>query len=1189
MDIFCLCLAEFDLLKGNTLSYVYPPERRAILSHFSQHMGDYCLPDGAHYFEEDTTLVVIPSNVTGSLKSFNLDENEETSLGNGMIGATEGDMGNNNQSTSTATGSSSSSSQQQNMLSFIEPYVDKPMYAHCLFRNKKDSRVKRGAIQKSLILFSTQPHFTVYENLLRVAINRILDLENIYLQVNATASKKQPGEELSEELLQQLNQVHEQINDILKEFYEQCTTCNMLQLKLFPTMTNDTTFTLNIPRQIDPFTPVAYTHGTSLIQLIQLFGVEVMLTCWNALLLDKRIMVIGSPAKLVSQICFTLPLLVYPFQINVNRIHPYVPLSDMDDVMAATSKIPEYIIGTTNALFETQGKNQRTQWWDVCLSVNSRKVQIAEKMPPHFSGSDLMGGASPNAGNESDSPTQIEKLNAYQKVFILNVMNEIREGKTEQWVREQFKTHNIKFITELLSKGKLLQIINNATSDVLSDPQKQASLLKTSSGQLKKIQRQFITESSKFRNYAFKQYPHFRHLHFTGMTDSPSDNTPGKNNLSLEYFDALQLLQYLQDEKIIKKQKLKYLYDLDKLLSSDANQIDLLLSVNDSSSIFTTIRNNKWLVDDNNQWRKYSASILSQLAVSVKGQIQLLSLLPYIKLLTEDAMPNVKRIGYYCIMKVSNLYIGTYAILRIHHDIIDKILDNILNESLTDANFYEIRMYSIQTLLQICYYFDYFKQSISVVMADKVDTTSSEYSSLVEDEEEYAKILGVSVDVSMVNTIMEKLDVFKRKIIDAFSYDNISNNSTTKRSLKDYKFIDKLLILYDFYEVYNNYRILTESALKYNMSVFYYLRKGDVGQTQSVPSFTEMYHHISSLVLNIKHDLKKSSSLTHQQATEDEINGSTQSQINEFHHHHISVFLLALLQSTNLVNIIFNEFILNVNHIRVYKNYKLLYMVMQLLYYVIDTNIGMYYLLISNYIEYCLTFIKYFSVVNVRDGETDVSDSNLNFRLFKCYTFIMFVKRLCKYRKAAYRLIESNALQILGQFIITHYHNPLLSNLTFAVIDVFQELCVFYFKHYSKEGQHPLTAYIIEEEDENENDQEDTEQFFKNPLYERNSSLFFKKRIKDRLEMLPSLRKRCLPPSMGTTTQDHLEKQQYQYQSILESSNFNYHYGNFTESSATAVTDYSSPRSNSSRLENSNNFTQLKKRPKRTRKTVFSK
>ncbi|EFC41033.1 hypothetical protein NAEGRDRAFT_80839 [Naegleria gruberi] len=607
MDIFCVCIAEFDLLKGNTLSHVYPPERRTILNTFTSHLGDYCLPDGAHYFEEDATYLVIPSNVvSSSLYSY----------------LKSGASSNNVSSVSNSENSSVVNNTQQ-VMEFIEPYVDKPMYAHCLFRNKKDERVKRGAIQKSIILFSSKPLFTVYENLLRLALNRILDLDNIHLQVNATATKKQPGEELNETDLNLLNQVHDQINDTLKEFYNECRNCNMLQLKLFP---NTDTITLNIPRQIDPFTPIAFTHGTSLVQLVQYFGLETMLVCWNALLLDKRIMVIGSPAKLVSQICLTLPLLIYPFQYNVNRVHPYVPLSEMDDVLSATSKIPEYIIGTTNALFETQGKNQRTQWWDVCLSVNSRKVQLAEKMPPHFGGSDL---AFLNTNDSED--VQIEKLNAYQKVFMLNVISGVRDGKSEQWVRDQFKTHNLKFITELLTKGKLTDIVENVPSDVGVDPQKQQVALKNiSGGQLKKIQRQFIAESSKFRTYAFKQYSTFRSSHCSG------DKSDDKQSESV-----LQLLQYLQVDRIIKKQKLKYLFDLDKMLCN-VDQIDLLLSVSDNSSIFTTIKNNKWLIDDNNQWRKYSASILSQLAISVKGQIQLLSLLPSIKLLTEDSMPNLE-------------------------------------------------------------------------------------------------------------------------------------------------------------------------------------------------------------------------------------------------------------------------------------------------------------------------------------------------------------------------------------------------------------------------------------------------------------------------------------------------------------------------------------------------------------------
>jgi hypothetical protein len=41
------------------------------------------------------------------------------------------------------------------------------LYGIVLFRNKKDSSVKRGAIQKSLVIFSFKPYFSTWKPLMK--------------------------------------------------------------------------------------------------------------------------------------------------------------------------------------------------------------------------------------------------------------------------------------------------------------------------------------------------------------------------------------------------------------------------------------------------------------------------------------------------------------------------------------------------------------------------------------------------------------------------------------------------------------------------------------------------------------------------------------------------------------------------------------------------------------------------------------------------------------------------------------------------------------------------------------------------------------------------------------------------------------------------------------------------------------
>jgi hypothetical protein len=118
--VYCVCIAEFDILKGNTLSYIYPPERDIQTEYsipdesvpYSVNLADMCLPDGAHVYEEDQTYMFLPVKGTRMRNILELTEGQNT------------------------------------------------VYGLVLFRNKRDSTVKRGAIQKSIVLLASQPYFT---------------------------------------------------------------------------------------------------------------------------------------------------------------------------------------------------------------------------------------------------------------------------------------------------------------------------------------------------------------------------------------------------------------------------------------------------------------------------------------------------------------------------------------------------------------------------------------------------------------------------------------------------------------------------------------------------------------------------------------------------------------------------------------------------------------------------------------------------------------------------------------------------------------------------------------------------------------------------------------------------------------------------------------------------------------------
>lgn len=105
---------------------MYPAEIDLQAQYKDKNIADLCLPDGAHEYEEDVTFVFLPA-----------------------------------------------------LAQQIEPDVEKPanlederLFGMVLFRNKRDAKVKRGAIQKSIVLLSFSPYFSVWEPLMRTTILR---------------------------------------------------------------------------------------------------------------------------------------------------------------------------------------------------------------------------------------------------------------------------------------------------------------------------------------------------------------------------------------------------------------------------------------------------------------------------------------------------------------------------------------------------------------------------------------------------------------------------------------------------------------------------------------------------------------------------------------------------------------------------------------------------------------------------------------------------------------------------------------------------------------------------------------------------------------------------------------------------------------------------------------------------------
>ena len=189
-------------------------------------------------------------------------------------------------------------------------------YYRCLV----DERVRRGHVQRAVVVLAKAPYFNLFMPLLRATMDEI------------------NGGRAADEAL------HALYTGLQGNLGKNMT------MSLF-----DRTFQLNVP-----LLDVDECGGVSLTDLVRTFRENVMYM-WYALLLGQRILFVGQPASLVCNAVLATPLLVAPLAGFMDRMHPYVSLYDCDVLNA-----PTYVAGTTNLMFE--GK---TQLFDVLGSPSS--------------------------------------------------------------------------------------------------------------------------------------------------------------------------------------------------------------------------------------------------------------------------------------------------------------------------------------------------------------------------------------------------------------------------------------------------------------------------------------------------------------------------------------------------------------------------------------------------------------------------------------------------------------------------------------------------------------------------------------------------------------------------------------------------------------------------------------------------
>jgi len=280
------------------------------------------------------------------------------------------------------------------------PNTNPPTYAIAIYHKYKSEKYERGAVQKAIVILNDEPWYKDYLHIGKEFLHAFIDQDNTIISEN------------------------------MKELYHQLNTTKATHFKWK---------FMNIKLSKNP----SIKHIASVNELVRRFKKNIMLL-WYAVLLQKRIMVVGKPAHVVGSCVIAIPELIQPMVIpNVaTTVTPYVTLTDLEPI---EEKV--FIAGATNELFE-----QNKQWWDVCASFQTGSIiQQGVKI----------------------------KLSKKDRQFTKSVLSGIRDGRDETWTRTQFKQYTEQILVMMGRKKKNKAVQKLKTSPIYLNHLKQPSETET--------------------------------------------------------------------------------------------------------------------------------------------------------------------------------------------------------------------------------------------------------------------------------------------------------------------------------------------------------------------------------------------------------------------------------------------------------------------------------------------------------------------------------------------------------------------------------------------------------------------------------------------------------------------------------------------------------------------------------------
>ncbi|CCI44504.1 unnamed protein product [Albugo candida] len=287
------------------------------------------------------------------------------------------------------------------------------MYCQSVVRTTHDNMVRRGASVKAVAVCSQYKWCFSLKQLLDLAVRKITGAQDSSASTNILHELYHVINSIS---LNGIRNLSEMERRLMKRTITSRPFSNVNWKATEDSLYHSTVVEwdeIKIPLRFKLCSTLDQHDDGLLSNLIATFGEQTM-SIYNAVLSGARVIVLGynQPAGRVCSYVLAMSALICPPLSGLShRQFPYANLNDLSFL-----SVPGYIAGVTNPMFKS-----KREWWDVLCDITTSEVFTSW-------------------------PNERDEFEVVDKTFLQDVMDGMRAGFPEEWIRcrfEEFTSQNV--------------------------------------------------------------------------------------------------------------------------------------------------------------------------------------------------------------------------------------------------------------------------------------------------------------------------------------------------------------------------------------------------------------------------------------------------------------------------------------------------------------------------------------------------------------------------------------------------------------------------------------------------------------------------------------------------------------------------------------------------------------------------